>query len=91
MKLRSILCLCPEDFRSQSQEWADAHNITLLCCAVGDNMEPFVTMNRAAVAKALAFLRGMSSFLCNFSMLMSEAIAHSIDSIISARTDGIAC
>jgi hypothetical protein len=59
MKLRSILCLCPENFRSQSQEWADAHNITLLCCAVGDNMEPFVTMNRAAVAKALAFLTGI--------------------------------
>jgi hypothetical protein len=69
MKLRSILCLCPEDFRSQSQEWADAHNITLLCCAVGDNMEPFVTMNRAAVAKALAFLTGAFILFCSTPLL----------------------
>ncbi|CAN0325170.1 unnamed protein product [Discosporangium mesarthrocarpum] len=56
LKLRSILCLCPESVLSGSMEWAKREGVRVFMCDLGANTEPFVSMSTEAMAMAVDFL-----------------------------------
>ncbi|KAG5178348.1 tyrosine phosphatase family-domain-containing protein [Tribonema minus] len=53
LRLRTVLCLCPESCRRGSLEWAKSSGAALHLVSVSDNKEPFVWMDEQAVAQAL--------------------------------------
>lgn len=58
LRLRSILCLCPEDLLPGSLEWANEAGVRIEKCNLGENSHPFVSMTLATMRKAVDFLSG---------------------------------
>lgn len=56
LKLKSILCLIPEDYPSENIEFNKKHNINFCQIGLSGNKEPFVKIKPDLVTKALNFL-----------------------------------
>lgn len=56
LSLKSMVCLCPNELRTDLREFATNNNITLVEYNIGFNQEPFMSMLEEPVRNAVDFI-----------------------------------
>jgi hypothetical protein len=63
LKLKSLICLQPEDLRDDLRKFCESNEINLITIDVGVNREPFLQMDNIAISNAIEFATGKQSII----------------------------
>ena len=61
LSLKSLVCLCPNELKSDLRDFASIHSIKLIEYNIGFNQEPFMSMAEDIVKEAVDFISDESN------------------------------